>query len=424
MRILWVSNSRRTPSGYGQQTNLWTPRIKKSGHDVKIFAFYGQEGSPSVDEDGIVTLPRVQDGYGNDVIQAYADYHRADLVISLIDPFVMHPQIWGKLPWASWTPVDSEPVAPANVRSLKAARWVIAMSKFGEKQLNEAGFDPIYVPHGVDTSIFKPGDRGEARRKLGREWEIDLDGKYLVVANSLNVGVPPRKGFYEMLAAFKMFSDVHADALLYIHCESKGRFGVNMREIMTLVDLDPAKVIFPTEQPYLSGFYTAHYLNDVYNAGDVFLHTSHGEGFGIPIVEAQAAGCPVIVPNFSAMTELVMYGEVVERGMKYMRVPGGLGFMVDPQSVMGKLSVVRYFQEHAEATDRRARAHAEIEAQYGLEAVWTHWERALARIEDDLARETRDRETLKTRAVARRDTNGTMIVETAPDGEDTAEVAL
>jgi len=302
----------------------------------------------------------------------------------------MQSRVYGGLPWAAWTPIDSEPVTPANAVLLRAARSVIGMSKFGMEQLHNAGFEnAMYVPHGVDTDVFNLGDREEARRKLGQEWEIDLDGKYLVVANSLNVGVPPRKGFYEMLAAFKIFSDKQPEALLYLHCEAKGRHGVNMQEVMKLVDLDPKKVIFPTEMPYLAGFYTPKYLNDVYNAGDVFLHASHGEGFGIPIIEAQASGCPVVVPRFSAMPELVMYGEIVEKGVKYMRVPGGYGWMPDVGALAEALE-----NAHGEQGERQeweaASAHRAIKEKYGLAAVAMHWEQVLVQMEGDIAREKRD----------------------------------
>ncbi len=145
MNILWHSNSPSAPSGYGNQTKVFSPRFVRAGHELTISAFYGREGSVMRNEDGIIELPRVTETYGNDIIQAHVRYTNADLVLSLIDPFVLNPSVWSTFPWAAWVPVDSIPMLAANVTALKAARWVIAMSRFGEQQLREAGFNPFYV---------------------------------------------------------------------------------------------------------------------------------------------------------------------------------------------------------------------------------------------------------------------------------------
>ena len=42
-----------------------------------------------------------------------------------------------------------------------------------------------------------------------------------------------------------------------------------------------------------------------YQAADVFVLTTHGEGWGRPVMEAMAGGTPVIVPYWSGMTEFV-----------------------------------------------------------------------------------------------------------------------
>ena len=49
----------------------------------------------------------------------------------------------------------------------------------------------------------------------------------------------------------------------------------------------------------------------MYNAADVYLGATMSEGFGIPIVEAQACGTPVVVTDFSAMPELVRWGYAI-----------------------------------------------------------------------------------------------------------------
>jgi glycosyltransferase involved in cell wall biosynthesis len=53
-------------------------------------------------------------------------------------------------------------------------------------------------------------------------------------------------------------------------------------------------------------------LAAIYTAMDVLLQPSRGEGFGIPAVEAQACGTPVIVSNATAQPELVGAGWLCE----------------------------------------------------------------------------------------------------------------
>ena len=39
------------------------------------------------------------------------------------------------------------------------------MSRFGEERFRSAGFDPLYVPHGIDTELWKPPeDKNEVRK--------------------------------------------------------------------------------------------------------------------------------------------------------------------------------------------------------------------------------------------------------------------
>jgi len=46
-------------------------------------------------------------------------------------------------------------------------------------------------------------------------------------------------------------------------------------------------------------------LNVFYNCAYVLLYPSKYEGFGIPVLEAQKAGCPVIAYNASSIPEII-----------------------------------------------------------------------------------------------------------------------
>ena len=314
MRILWHSNAPWAPTGYGNQTLIFTPKLAADGHEVTISAFYGLEGHSLQWQGDITCLPRGQHQYGNDILEAHALASEADMVISLMDVWVLPTDVLARLPWMAWCPIDHEPVPPAVLERLRVARWPVAFSRFGQAQMEAAGLEVHYIPHGVDTEMFKPGDRAKARAALAKlineqqGKDVIGEGTFLAVMVAANKGMPSRKAFPEVLTAWKQFSDGHPDAHLYLHTDRLGTRGVDFAGLMRLLEIRPETVSFPSLYAYETGSIGPEYLNAVYNAADVLLNPSYGEGFGIPIVEAQAAGCPVIVGDNTAMRELCFAG--------------------------------------------------------------------------------------------------------------------
>jgi len=384
MKLLWMSNASHVPSGYGNQTNVFTPYLKKQGHEVVAAPFCGFEGSAVTDEHGILNLPRFADHYRNDCIQGDMAFTQADLLITLIDTWVLNPQQYGPLPWVAWAPLDCEPMLPANRRVLPYARWIWAMSKWGKYQLNQVGLgaQTTYVPHGINTDVFRPVDRTVARQKLSRAWGRDVTNAYVVVMNSANKGSPSRKGFDEALQAFKMLTKVRDDAVLYMHCEREGTWsGENLPLLIAMNQIDPNKVIFADQYRYNMGLLSEQYLNDVYNAADIFLHASRGEGFGIPLVEAQAAGCPVIAPRSSAMTELTHDELQVGIRTHIMHTSGARLAVVDTEALGRKLIEISQADAAALRADALWRGQ-----QYDYRLVYQKYMGpALDRIRDEIA---------------------------------------
>ncbi len=314
MRILWHSVAPWTPTGYGQQTGIFTTRLRDLGHEVTISATYGLHGAILEYEDMRV-LPS-DDHWGNHLLPEYASRLDAELVITLMDVWSLKPDRIRDLPLACWTPIDHEPCPPAvaEMLHLSGAR-PIAMSKFGELALRQQGLEPLYVPHGIDTNVFKPEGREEVRDAGG------YTDKFLVgiVANNSGgrkpVSGPPRKAFPESFQAFSIFYHQHPDARLYLHTELSGKpgiqHGINLTRLLDRFEIPPEAIKAINQTQWETGL-PSQDLAKLYASMDVLLNPSYGEGFGIPIVEAQACGTPVIVNNCTSMPELCGAGWVID----------------------------------------------------------------------------------------------------------------
>lgn len=276
---------------------------------MSVIAFYGLEGG--VIQWGKVTVyPRGMDSYGNDVMVAHATNFKADILISLMDAWVIRPEEFGKGPdrtkWVPWFPVDSDPLAPEIMHRVKEAYARICFSQFGVKMVENAGMDAYYVPHGVDTKLFKPMDQAEAREARG--WPKD---KFIIGMVAANKGNPSRKAFTQQLEAYAHFHERHPDTLLYLHTltgEHGEGMGVNLAEFCAWLKLEIGKdVLFADRYGAFMG-YPPEQMREIYAGMDVHMLVSMGEGFGIPILEAQACGVPVIVGDWTAMSELCFSG--------------------------------------------------------------------------------------------------------------------
>lgn len=304
LRINWFSNAPWSASGYGNQTKLFVPRLQRAGYDMSITAFWGLEGHKLQWVDGIDVYPRAYHPYGQDVLEAHAVTAKANVVISLMDAWVCTPKDFPNTRWIPWFPIDSEPITNINAEKVKQAYKRLVFSKHACKMMDNAGMDYDYIPHGVDTNVFKPMDRAEARKLMNLP-----EGAFLVGMVAANKGFPPRKAFAENIAGFKMLKEKHPDAVLYIH-SSDGRRGegFDFKAYFDLIGLTIGKDVIMAEQYNYSLSYPDGAMNALYNAFDVHLLCSKGEGFGIPILEAQAAGCPVIVGDWTSMGEICFSG--------------------------------------------------------------------------------------------------------------------
>jgi len=157
------------------------------------------------------------------------------------------------------------------------------------------GADPDRIevlPPGVDHRVFSPGDREEARARLGHPGERVL----------LFVGrIQPLKGLDLAVQALAEIDD----AILWAVGGPSGADGpAELDRVQKLAgDLGVAdRLLILPPRPH-------HELADYYRAADVCLVPSLTESFGLVALEAAACAAPVVAASVGGLRSIVVDGE-------------------------------------------------------------------------------------------------------------------
>lgn len=150
----------------------------------------------------------------------------------------------------------------------------------------------VRLGRGVDTTLFDPSQRDEAYRK-----ELAPNGETILVCVCR---LAPEKGF-EFLAqvAMRLAKEGFPFKLLIV--------GGNMSSKI----LDQAHRLFDDVRDHVvfTGFRTGVDLARAYATGDIFLHCSITETFGLVVLEAMASGLPVIARDEGGPSDIIQNGE-------------------------------------------------------------------------------------------------------------------
>lgn len=166
---------------------------------------------------------------------------------------------------------------------LNSATKLIAVSKATKEDLiKKAGINPekiSVVYEGYDKKLFKPAtsDRGE----------------YFLFVGT----VQPRKNIGRLIAAFSKVSNK------LVIVGSKGWLSDEIYQL-------PKKLGIEDRVKFL-GYVPDEKLPALYAGAIALVSPSLYEGFGLPILEAQACGCPVITSNTSSMPEVAGKGAIL-----------------------------------------------------------------------------------------------------------------
>jgi glycosyltransferase involved in cell wall biosynthesis len=168
---------------------------------------------------------------------------------------------------------------------------LIAVSESTKRDLvKKLGAKPgkISVIHeGIDKSFYFKRDQEEINRVRSH---FGLTRPYLLFVGT----VQPRKNLEFLISAFAEAKIKGFDLVI------AGKPGWLYEEIYKA----PAKFAVEKHVKFL-GFVDSQYLPGLYSGAGAFVYPSLYEGFGLPLLEALACGCPIIEANNSSIPEVV-----------------------------------------------------------------------------------------------------------------------
>ena len=319
MKIVWMTDSPTSPSGCENVTRFVCDGLAARGHQVSILGWQAH-GSPSRWR-GCLLYPVRLDSFGSDVLMNYLQKLRPDVLVTLADvwwlTYVANPLIanfmrTAGIPWALYYPIDGDMGhgrLPASwVRILETVDLPIAMSQYGRDVSRANGIAPAYIPHGVDTGVYRPPvDKNTAKRAMGYE------GKFVILSDARN---QPRKLIPRALDVFRRFAEGRPDVLLHLHCDPDDpaarstEYHYDLRADIAFLGLtDKVRL---TKGMSIGAGLPLDRLAAIYQAADVHLLASWGEGFGLPTLQAASTGLVPMASDYTASRELVLdHGEPV-----------------------------------------------------------------------------------------------------------------
>lgn len=323
-KILWVSNNPLMVTGYAKVTREVCSRLGKRGYQV--FVVGDQYVGQPINMDGYTLFPR-GDGQ-KDSLMNWIQQLQPDNIVFLEDTFTLANQGIHRINWAGipskliiYHPQDGYGVPTTGIPVLQSADHLVAMAKFSNNVVKkELGIESDVIYHGFTPSIFKPVSE-EQKKQLRQKFNLPEDAVVFcyIGRNSL------RKLNQHLLHTMMKFMASHDNVYLLLHISNPNDPGLDLfdfvnRGVRSREDESMDKVINSDRIRFLSGAksltmgVSEQEMAEIYQASDVYISASSGEGFGMPLVEAMACGIPVIATNYTTTQELILDGPIPPRG--------------------------------------------------------------------------------------------------------------
>jgi glycosyltransferase involved in cell wall biosynthesis len=306
-KILWVSDL-VTPTGFSRVAHGILKHLKDKYEVVGLGVNYRGDPHPY----GFPIYPAAVNGnvMGENRLVDILNNVKFDLLFVLNDSWIVgnylrliKEAVKSPLPGiVVYFPVDSENHDPDWYANFDMINRAVTYTEFGKQTVNDPTCNPgiklDIIPHGVDTEIFyrKYTNRKDAKTVLVGKTR-DPNSFIFLNANRNQ----PRKKLDITMEAFSIFAEGKDDVLLHMHCGIRDAH-IDVARLAKRLNIDNKLILTNLNNGVQTVPESA--LNDIYNAADVGINSSMGEGWGLTSMEHAVTGAPQIVPNHSACKEL------------------------------------------------------------------------------------------------------------------------
>jgi D-inositol-3-phosphate glycosyltransferase len=322
---LVVIGDAAAPTGFARVLHSILDRIK---HTYEIHHLgINYLGDPH-DADWKIYVARLAgDVYGANRLQQLVERVKPKLIFLVNDIWILgrYASILKKykddVKTVMYFPVDGEPLDPEFVKQLDGVDQLVAYNQFGKRVMQQAiaavrQADPEFkaseikvIPHGVDTKLFHPYPNIPTSQgfKLGRSRakkallprKKDFLESFIVLNANRN---QPRKRIEITMQGFALFAENKPENVkLYLHMGIED-VGWNLVSLAKRYDIENRLIVSNTAKETPTD--SLKRLNMIYNACDIGINTSIGEGWGLVSFEHAATGAAQIVPRHTACEEL------------------------------------------------------------------------------------------------------------------------
>lgn len=280
---------------------------------------------PTDDQKPCIKGPNVQqDHYAYDSVYFVIKHFKPDIVVPINDIWglynINHLRNRTRYKFAPYLAIDSECMFPLlnppegrkglppieTIKSISQMDKPIVFTKWARNVINKTAnittngkelTNIEVIPHGVDTSIWKPLSEEQRKRARIKYFGIE-DDTFLIGSVARN---QPRKRLDAIFQTLRTFIDKYEKnrkIKCYFHCSLQDNMGWDLNWLSAFYGVQDRCIFDKNLRPGMGP--EDWQLNELVNCFDAHLSLTNSEGWHLPALETAAAGIPNVITKYSA----------------------------------------------------------------------------------------------------------------------------